>query len=296
MNLTIIIPNFNGKELLEKNLPKVIDAKQNKKNGIKEIIVVDDASTDESVKYLRENFARKIRIIVHKKNRGFANTINTGVRMAKGEFVCLLNSDVIPSNNFLAEISKDFSDEKVFGVSLHEKGFGYAKGKFSNGFIVHQGMPESNKVQESFWASGGSSVLRRDIFMELKGMDEELLSPFYWEDVDLCYRAQKRGYKILWEPRANVIHEHEATMKKLNQKYLQRVREKNYLLFNWKNLTSSNLMKKHKIALFRKMLRHPGYLRIFIMAISKWKILIERRKIEMRETNVSDEAVFEKFN
>src|SRR5579859_2059386 len=227
MTISIIIPNFNGKALLEKNLPKIIEAKENKKNNINEIIVVDDGSTDNSVKYLKENFGKIVRIIVHKRNRGFATSINTGVRMAKGELVCFLNSDVIPSKDFLETMDEDFKDKQVFGVSLHEKGYGYAKGKFKDGFIVHEGKPESKKVEETFWASGGSCVLRRSIFMELKGMDDELLSPFYWEDIDLSYRAQKRGYKVLWDPRANVIHEHEATVKKLNQKYVGRIRERN---------------------------------------------------------------------
>ncbi len=296
MQISVVIPNFNGKNLLDENLSKVIEAKLNKKNHILEIIIVDDASGDDSVSYLKQNFARKIRLIVHKKNRGFAASVNTGVRMAKGDLVCLLNSDVIPSRDFLQTMSENFEDSQVFAVSLHEKGgYGYTKGKFENGFIVHVGMPASNKVEDSFWASGGSAVFRRDLWMELKGMDEELM-PFYFEDLDLSYRAQKRGYKVLWDPRANVIHEHESTYKKLNQKYISRMRERNYLLFNWKNLTSERLMAKHTIAIIKKVLFHPGYLRIVLMARSKWKELIEKRKIEQKETTVSDEAIFAKFN
>ena len=296
MNITIVIPNFNGRDLLQKNLPKVIDAKGNKKNKIIEIIVVDDGSIDDSVKFLKEKFGKEIRIIVHTKNRGFATSINTGVRMAKGELVCLLNSDVVPFKNFLETVQEDFDDNQVFGVSLHEKGYGYARGKFKDGFIVHVGMPESKKVEISFWASGGSCVLRRSIFMDLKGMDDELLSPYYWEDIDLSYRAQKRGYKVLWDPRANVIHEHESTVKKLDQKMVSRIRERNQLLFIWKNLTSKNLMRKHIIAVFRKILRHPGYLRIVLMAREKQAKMIELRRKEVKETKVSDEAVFGRFN
>ncbi len=296
MTVSIIIPNFNGKDLLEKNLPYVLLTKQNLKNNIKEIIVVDDGSMDESVKFLKDNLKRKIKFIVHTKNRGFATSINTGVRMAKGELVCLLNSDVIPSKNFLETMNENFNDPQVFGVSLHEKGYGYAKGKFKDGFIVHQGMPESNKVEDTFWASGGSCVLRRNIFMELKGMDDELLSPYYWEDLDISYRAQKRGYKILWDGDANVIHEHESTVKKLDQKYVSRIRERNQLLFIWKNLTSNNLMRKHIISLPKKVLSHPGYIRIIFMAFQRYGKMMELRKKEIKETTVSDEAVFGKFN
>lgn len=296
MDISIVIPNFNGRSLLEKNLRSVVEAKENKKNRIKEIIIVDDASSDDSVDFLKKTFKDEIKLVVHKVNRGFASSVNTGARTAKGDLVCLLNTDVIPSVNFLETMDENFKDEQVFAVSLHEKGYGFAYGKFKDGFIVHGGRPESTKVENTFWANGGSGVFRRDVWMELKGMDEAVLSPFYWEDIDLSYRAQKRGYRVLWDPRANVIHEHEATMKKLNQTYVNRIRERNQLLFIWKNLTSSNLMKKHTIAVFKRVLRHPGYLRIVLMARKRFKDVMEARKVEFKETRVSDEAVFAKFN
>lgn len=296
MDISIVIPNFNGRSLLEKNLRSVVEAKENKKNRIKEIIIVDDASSDDSVDFLKKTFSDEIKLVVHKVNRGFASSVNTGARTAKGDLVCLLNTDVIPSVNFLGTMDENFKDEQVFAVSLHEKGYGFAYGKFKDGFIVHGGRPESTKVENTFWANGGSGVFRRDVWMELKGMDEAVLSPFYWEDIDLSYRAQKRGYKVLWDPRANVIHEHEATMRKLNQTYVNRIRERNQLLFIWKNLTSSNLMKKHTIAVFKRVLRHPGYLRIVLMARKRFKDVMEARKVEFKETRVSDEAVFAKFN
>lgn len=295
MNTSIVITNFNGRELLMKNLPKVLEAKENRKNNIKEIIIVDDASTDNSIKFLKDNFSRKIRVLANKTNLGFAGTTNIGVKYAKGDLVCLLNSDVIPQKNFLETMLKDFADPQVFAVSLHEEGFGPAKGKFVNGFIVHQGLPESKKVEDTFWASGGSGVYKRSIWRDLKGMDQVLM-PFYWDDIDLCYRAQKRGYKILWDPNAKVVHQHESTYGKLNQKYVSNMKERNYLLFNWKNITSTNLMKKHNLALIKKLLSHPGYLKIFLLARREWKVLDERRKIELKETIVSDEAVFAKFN
>ncbi|CAN5303931.1 glycosyltransferase family 2 protein [soil metagenome] len=296
MTISIIIPNFNGKELLEKNLPFLIKAKENKKNNIKEIIVVDDASTDDSVIYLKNNFSKSIKLIIHNKNKGFSASVNTGVKNSSSNLVCLINSDVVVNKNFLEKMQEDFGDEKVFAVSLHEKGYGPSKGEFVDGFIVHDGQKESKNIEETFWANGGSAVFRRSIWIDLKGMDEKVLSPFYWEDLDLSYRAQKRGYKILWEPNSIVIHEHESTMKKLNQKYLQRIRERNQLLFVWKNLTSKSLMRKHVGFLVKRIVNYPGYFRIFIMAISKMKVVKEARKVEIKETIVSDEAIFAKFN
>ncbi|HEX6977569.1 MAG TPA: glycosyltransferase family 2 protein [Patescibacteria group bacterium] len=295
ITVSVVIPNWNGIELLRKNAPSLVAAKNNKKNHILEIIVIDDASTDESVSFLKKSYEDQIRIVVHKENRGFASAVNTGVRSAKGELICLLNSDVIPSKDFLENVIGHFDDEKVFAVSLHEKGYGPAGGSFKDGFIEHSGRPEASVATESFWASGGSAVMRRSVWMELKGFDEALLSPFYWEDVDLGYRAHKRGYRILWEPNAVVVHEHESTVGKLPKDYVSGIRERNQLLFIWKNLTSRRLFRKHIKGLLNRIIKHPGYIRIFIMALKKLKLVGKLRAREKKEAKISDEAIFAMF-
>ncbi len=298
MNISIVIPNWNGRNLLEKNLPKILEAKQNSKNKIKEIIIVDDGSTDSSVDYLKTNFKKKIKLIVHKTNRGFAPAINTGVRASTEELVCLLNTDVIPEKDFLEKVVLDFKDQKVFAVSLHEKGFGPATGNFTNGFFEHHGIKEQSKLTQSLWASGGSACFRRNLFLSLKSLDETLFSPFYWEDVDISYRAQKRGYKILWEPKANVIHKHESVINTNNFKVrkLNLIKQRNYLIFIWKNITSNALFKKHKTALFARIKKHPGYIKIVFLALLRFREIYKARKIEKQETSISDEAIFEKFS
>ena len=80
MEVSIVIPNYNGKELIEKNLPHVLKAKKYPGNNIKEIIIVDDGSYDDSVNFIKKSFP-EIRLIVHKKNRGFYCAVNTGARM-----------------------------------------------------------------------------------------------------------------------------------------------------------------------------------------------------------------------
>jgi hypothetical protein len=81
----------------------------------------------------------------------------------------------------------------------------------------------------------------------------------------------------------------------LSKKYVQKIRERNYLLFHWKNITSPNLFKQHTRALTSKVLRHPGYLKIVLMAISKIRIVRKERNKEKKECKVSDEAIFAKF-
>jgi len=294
MKVSIVIPNYNGEEILRKNLESVHTAMNNKRNCVEEVIVVDDCSFDKSVELIKNNFPW-VRLIKHKKNRGFSSSVNTGVRMSKGGLVVLLNTDVIPSENFLENVLPHFSDENVFAVSLHEKGYSWAKGIFKDGFIEHEPGKITDKPHVTFWVSGGSGVYLRKYWMKLGGMDEKLFSPFYWEDIDLCYRAAKRNLVNLWEPNALVVHKHEATISKLSKKYVTRIRERNYLLFIWKNLTSKNLLSKHILGLTKRVIRRPGYIRIVIMALLKIKPLIRKRRKERKESKVSDEAIFAKF-
>jgi GT2 family glycosyltransferase len=292
--VSIVIPNYNGKALLEKNLPKLFDAVGNINNKIVEVIIVDDASKDDSTKFIKKTYP-DIKLIKHTKNRGFSSSVNTGVRTAKGNLVVLLNSDVIPDKDFLEDTLPIFSDEKVFGVSFHEKGYSWAKGTFNNGFLEHSSGKETKAIHPTLWISGGSGIFRRDVWHKLGGMDEKLFSPFYWEDIDLSFRALKRGYKVLWNPDSIVSHEHESTISKLSKSYVARVRQRNELLFIWKNITSKNLINKHVRYLFLRVFRHPGYIRIVFMAIFKLGLVLEKRKKEIKESKISDEAIFARF-
>lgn len=295
MNSSVIIPNYNGERLLTENLPLVIKAMNNPANGICEIIVVDDGSWDGSVRLIKEKFPQ-VKVIKHKINRGFSASINTGVRGSSGDLLVLLNSDVIPDEDFLISTLPHFKNPKVFAVSLHEKGYGWARGGFKDGYIQILPGEESDSFHESFYVSGGSGVFRRSFWMSLGGMDEKLFSPFYWEDIDICYRAAKRGYQILWDPESLVIHKHESTISKLSKKYVARVRERNQLLFIWKNITSASLTRRHLTGVLERLVRHPGYLRIVIMALGRLGIARKARQKEIKESRVSDEAIFSGFN
>jgi len=296
ITISVVIPNWNGASLLSKNLPKIIEAKKNKENKIQEIIVVDDGSTDNSVDIIKV-FSKEVKLVKHSVNRGFPFAVHTGVRFASGSHICLLNTDVIPFRDFLVHVVKYLKDSQVFGVTLHEKGFGPARGRF-DGYLKHFGGEEGGEVAETLWLSGGSCVFSKKVWKTLKGMDSELLAPFYWEDVDLGYRAQKRGYRLLWVPEAKVIHAHESVINTNNfkRKYLNIIKERNELLFIWKNITSASLIKKHKKELVKRIVKHPGYIQVFIAAALKWNLAIKRRRKEKEESIVSDEAIFAKFS
>ncbi|QQS38652.1 glycosyltransferase family 2 protein [Candidatus Woesebacteria bacterium] len=292
--VSIVIPNYNGEELLLENIPHVLSAFGDSGNRIIEVIVVDDCSTDKSIEVLKNNFP-DVKLVKHKTNRRFSAACNTGARMAKGELICLLNTDVKPAKNFLHRVIPHFKDNLLFAVSLNEKGYSWASGNFCKGFVEHEGGKKSSHAHHTFWVNGGSGVFVRDVWMKLKGMDEELYPPFYWEDIDLSYRAAKRGYKLLWEPHAMVLHEHESTNKVFKTSYRQRIQERNQLLFIWRNITSSRMFRKHIKGLLNRIVLHPGYLRIVFMAILKFAGVHRLRKIEKKESVVSDESIFARF-
>lgn len=289
------MPNINGKTILEKNLPKLFAAVDNPKNNISEVIIVDDGSWDDSVEFLNKNYAAKVKLIKHKKNRGFSAAVNTGVRASRGELLLLINTDVIPEEDFLETVLTHFKNPRVFSVSVHEKGYGSAKGYFGDGYIQLAMGDENDKAHQSFYVSGGSGVFRKNIWKELNGMDEALLSPFYWEDIDLCFRAAKRGYINMWEPQGNVVHQHESTISKFPRSFVNRVKERNQLLVIWKNIHSKNLIRKHILGLLNRLVRHPGYIKVVIMALMRLPIALKHRRKEIKESVVSDEAVFAQF-
>lgn len=254
MNLSIIIPNYNGESLLKKNLPKIFNELNSQKEYKYEVIVVDDASTDSSVLCL-ENASKEfenLKFVVNEKNLGFPSTVNKGVGKSTGEIIILLNTDVYPQENFLKPLLGHFSDEKVFGVGCLDKSIegektvlrGRGLGEWKKGFLVHR-RGEVDKTN-TLWVSGGSGAFRKSIWDTLGGFNE-LYNPFYWEDIDLSYRALKSGYKVLFEPKSIVFHEHEkgAIKGKYSANEIKEISYRNQFIFSWENATDYFLQFSH---------------------------------------------------
>ncbi|MGB9706534.1 MAG: glycosyltransferase family 2 protein [Microgenomates group bacterium] len=294
LKFSIVIPNWNGERLLRKNLPAVLAT------GADEVVIVDDGSTDRSVKLIKnlklkiQSYNSKLKIIENKKNLGFVAAVNKGVTTAKGEIIVLLNNDVVPEKNFLEPLAEDFQDSKVFAVSLGEPQWSWAKGKWEKGFVEHEPGPKTKTPHISFWASGGSGAFRKDVWQKLGGFDP-IFHPFYWEDVDLSYRAWKRGYKVIWDPRAVVYHKHEGTISRFPQNYVRLISERNRLLFIWKNITSTKMILEHKLWLAKKLLTSPGYWYPFLKALEKFPKVLGKRIVEIRETKMGDFDIFNYF-
>lgn len=241
---SIVIPNWNGKDLLEKYLPSVIASIRNHPGS--EVIVVDNGSTDGSASFLRERFPG-VRLLALAENLGFGGGSNAGFRAAVNDVVVLLNSDMRVESDFLAPLLEGFSDPAVFAVSCQILFSDAAKPREETGLtegwwspsglgVGHRIGPEISDLYPCFYGGGGSCAFDRSKFLELGGFDE-LLRPFYLEDTDLGYMAWKRGWKVYYQPRSIVHHEHRGTIgKHFTREQIQGVLRKNYLLFTWKNI------------------------------------------------------------
>lgn len=256
MNVSIVIPNYNGKKLLQKNLPAVLRAAAHA-----QVIVVDDGSTDDSAVFVAKEFPG-IELIKKPDNSGFAQTVNTGVKMVSGDIVVLLNTDIEPYQDFLKPLLSHFDNKNVFAVGCMDESVegttvvkrGRGVGTFKRGFLMHsRGEIDSNTT---LWVNGGSGAFRKSIWDQLGGMDE-LYSPFYWEDIDISYRAQKMGYQVLFEPKSVVIHTHGAGAIKKNYTpfSVKKISYRNQFLFVWKNITDISYSVEHFLWLPYYMLK-----------------------------------------
>ena len=250
---TVVIPNWNGRDLLEKYLPSVIAAVEG--NPRNEILVVDNGSTDGSVELLRTRFPR-VRTLAISKNLGFGGGSNAGFRAARNDIVVLLNSDMRVDREFLQPLLDGFTDSQVFAVSCQiffsdpakvREETGLTQAWWANGGLrVRHRIDEAvNDLYPCFYGGGGSCAFDRRKFLELGGFDENF-APFYLEDTDLGYLAWKRGWKVLFQPKSIVFHEHRGTIgKKFSQPFIDSVLKKNFVLFCWKNIHEWRRLTSH---------------------------------------------------
>jgi GT2 family glycosyltransferase/glycosyltransferase involved in cell wall biosynthesis len=250
---TVVIPNWNGRDLLERYLPSVIAALSH--NPENEIIVVDNGSADGSAEFVRRAFP-DVKVLALERNLGFGGGSNAGFRAARNDIVVLLNSDMQVSPDFLPPLVEGFRDERVFAVScqiffrdpakLREE-TGLTQGWWQDGGLKVRHRVDSGLADlfPCFYGGGGSCAFDRRKFLELGGFDI-LLAPFYLEDTDLGYMAWKRGWKVLYQPRSIVYHEHRGTIgKRFSEAQIQAVLKKNYLLFCWKNIHDWRRLAAH---------------------------------------------------
>ena len=262
--VSVIIPNWNGRPLLEKNLPALL-AVCDSYTASSEVIVVDDGSTDDSVEWLRQNVPI-VRLVERKRNNGFSSTVNEGIRAARYHLVLLLNNDIEADSDFLTPLARRFSGEAdLFAVMSvqrspqhggHERLEGAALITFDRGVFVLRDITETLEDSANagvLVANGGCSLFSRSKLVALGGFCT-LFDPFYCEDTELSMRAQKRGWRIEVCPNSVVTHRPgTSARKKPITFYLIPMR--NWFLLHWLTIDSAALWRAHTYYLLRTLAR-----------------------------------------
>ncbi len=311
LSVSVVIPVLNNSEVLKQNLPHVIATLEKYGKENVELILSNDNSIDDSLEILKrfqKSAPIPVTVLDHKTaNRGFSVNVNRGARVAKNDILVLLGTDVQPELNFLEPLLAHFSDEKVFAVGAanesdeddgHEVLRGRGIGKWEKGFLLHSHGEMIN--DKTLWVDCGSGAFRRSMWNDIGGL-QELYTPFYWEDVDISYRAQKMGYRVLIEKKSRVKHEHKkGVIKKQKSSKITTTAYRNQFFFVWLNITDSNLLVNHLRYIPYHLLaavkdRNWLMLKGFGLALLQLpRVLSERAKVTPR-FKVSDRAILSQF-
>jgi GT2 family glycosyltransferase len=313
----MVIPTWNGRHLLERFLPSVVtaaDSYRRESGGDVEILVVDDGSTDGTDRWIAEASsaaAIPIRFTRLAANGGFARAANRGVGDASHPLVWLLNNDVEVPPDAVDALVRPFaeSDARLFAVHSQmidlETGRRVGTGKtgsFSRGFLrVHRSFlpaPDSTGPYWSMFATGGSAMYRRDVFVELGGFDETF-APFYLEDVELSYRAWKRGWRVRYQPASVVAHQFSSTIGTLGAP-VEWISQRNRLLFHWIHLHDRRFLLAHLCWVALLLASAPvtgkwNFLGGFADALRDWPRVRAKRLAARRQATCSDRDILRVF-
>ena len=272
MNVAVVILNWNGKHLLEQFLPSVIEHSKEAP-----IYVVDNASTDDSVEFVKTRFP-SVQLIRNPENGGFAKGYNDALKQIDADVYCLLNNDIEVTQNWIFPVLSTFLDNPNTAIiqpkllDLNRKdhfeysgaaggfvdkfGYPYCRGRIFN--TVEKDEGQYNDTINVHWASGACLFIRKEVFEGLNGFDESFFA--HMEEIDLCWRAKNSGYDIKYVGASTVYHLGGATLKNTDPK-------KTYLNFRNSLFT---LVKNAKGPLFFLV-----FIRLFLDGIAGLKFLLE---------------------
>ena len=267
MKVTIIIPNYNGKHFMEPCLASL--AKQTFRDF--EILVVDNASSDGSLEYMREHYP-EIKVIALDKNYGFSKAVNVGIRHSRSPFVILLNNDTTVDPNYVKEMIKAMEQSpKIFSVSskmiqmYHPDLIDSAGDLYTVlgwGVCRGAGRPVSNYTDagEIFTACAGAAIYRRSAFARIGYFDEKHFA--YLEDIDIGYRAKIYGYKNMYCPTALVYHVGSGTSGSKYNAFKVRLSARNSIYLCYKNMPLLQLILNALPIAFGYLVKCAFFLRI----------------------------------
>lgn len=224
MKIALVILNWNGKALLEQFLPTMVAHSQQAN-----IYVVDNASTDSSVAYVKDNF-KEISIIEHPTNEGFAKGYNLAIPQIDADLIGLVNSDIEVTKNWLAPIISyytenstasivqpkilDYNSKNKFeyagaaGGYIDKYGYAFCRGRIFDSIEEDKNQYKSSPIS---WASGACLFIKNNDFKLLKGFDNDFFA--HYEEIDLCWRAKNKGLEIHYIENSTVYHIGAATLK-----------------------------------------------------------------------------------
>jgi GT2 family glycosyltransferase len=242
---SLIVLNFNGEGVIE----ACIESLSSASGPHDEIIVVDNASTDGSADRLKGR--GDIQFLPLVRNT-FIFGLNHGLAAAAGQYVAFLNNDIVVDADFVERCVERFADgEDVFAVCPRilemtgaEQGSRTA-GEWRRGMIFFRTLPHVEQPTDCFFAVGGQSFFRKDMILEIGSIDP-LFWPMYHEDVELSYRAWKRGWRVRYAPAAVAHHVGgHSTNRAFTKSQLRSFVRQNEFLIVWKNVTDSSLLAQH---------------------------------------------------
>lgn len=264
--VTVIIPNWNGKTHLESCLKSLSNQTYNRYS----LIIVDNNSNDSSVGFVRNNYPL-VEVIELPKNFGFAKAVNIGISHAKTEFIALLNNDIELDPKWMAELVSHLKENPkagscackmmnffrrniidAVGDSLTRSGIPYSRGRDE----IDMGQYE--KLEYVFGACAGASLYRTELYRKIGLFDEDFIS--FYEDVDLAFRAQISGYKCLYVPTAVCFHKRGATAKKLARDYIYYMQERNLISVIIKNYPIGLFLIKFPLLIIAYLKRFMGHI------------------------------------
>lgn len=218
--VAVVILNYNGRTFLERFLPNVME---NTNDAVADIVVADNASTDDSVAFMKEHYPN-IRLIVNDFNGGFATGYNLALRQIEAEYYVLLNSDIEVTPHWIEPVVRLMDSDPGIAACQPKIRSYYERTKFeyagaAGGFIDHYGYPfcrgrlfqhveedcgQYDDVKEVFWASGACMFVRSDLYLRHGGLDDSFFA--HMEEIDFCWRMKNQGFKIYCCPQSVVYH------------------------------------------------------------------------------------------
>lgn len=254
--ISIVILNWNGRNYLQQFLPSVLASTY----GNKEIVVIDNASTDDSVEWLQREFP-SVKIVRNEKNYGFAKGYNEGMSSLQSDYFILLNSDVEVVPGWIEPVITLMEQDATIAICqpkllqyknkglfeyagaaggwLDNLGYPFARGRIFD--VCEEDKGQYDEPAPVFWASGAAMFVKAAVYKEMGGLDEFFFA--HQEEIDLCWRAQLAGYKIYCCPQSVVYHVGGGTLPKGNERKVF-LNFRNNLVMMAKNLPTGEAIIK----------------------------------------------------